>query len=100
VVYNRFNFAAHVREMRRRHPEWSKRQTECCRYWQPTARKQLREELERFGCEGLRVILAPEACGVNVTATMAAVGVELEWPPKKVACQVALVGTPKRRRSG
>jgi len=33
---------------------------------------------------------------VDVTATMASLGIKLEWPPVKVAYQVALVGTPKQ----
>jgi len=33
--------------------------------------------------------------GVDVTATMRSAGVELEWPPRKIAYQVYLVGVPK-----
>lgn len=41
----------------------------------------------------LRVLTCPEACGVDVTATMKRIGIELQWPPKTLAYQVALVGT-------
>ena len=95
-IYNAFDLAAHVKRMRARHPAWSDRQVRCCLYWQGTARAQLRKKIAAFlekhpGCE---VLHCPEACGVDVTATMASIGIELEWPPESVAYQVALVGTP------
>lgn len=43
-------------------------------------------------------IYVPEACGVDVTATMKLIGIDLEWPPVNVAYQVALVGTPLQTR--
>lgn len=97
AVWNIFDFGGHVARMRNRHPEWSTRQCECCLYWQGTARKQLRRQIWVFFLdierrELARVIMAPEAHGVDVTATMASLGHELEWPPKTVAYQVALVG--------
>ncbi len=97
VIYNRFPFGAHVAKMRAVHPEWSKRQVECCLYWQGTARKQLKARVREFALEhaGYKVLYVPEACGVNVTATMRLLDIELEWPPVTVAYQVALAGTPK-----
>lgn len=107
VIWNRFNFARHVERMRARHSDWSRRQLECCLYWQGTARKALRAEIEEFkeGRRewGLRLVVCPEACGVDVTATMDSIGVHLEWPPKRFTYQVALAGTPARsvgRRRG
>lgn len=94
-VWNRFDLAAHVARMRQRHPHWSDRQLRCVLYWQPRARKQLRHKVEALLAEEpeLVAVFCPEACGVNVTATMAKVGIELEWPPRKWAYQVALVGS-------
>lgn len=93
VIWNDFAFGAHVERMRRKHPERSERQLACCLYWQGSARKQLEAEIARFLERGSAVIVrCPEACGVNVTATMRKVGVELEWPPRKIARQVALAG--------
>jgi hypothetical protein len=98
AVYNAFDFGSHVARMRGKHPEWSNRQVECCLYWQGTARVQLREQVVAFfgtaaGRSMIGVVLdCPEACGVDVTATMRLIGIELEWPPKTVAYQVALVG--------
>jgi len=95
-VWNAFDLARHVERMLARHPDWSLRQLRCCLYWQNTARKALRgkvksvlEDLPDY--EGL---YCPEAYGVNVTATMADIGIELEWPPIQVAYQVALAGKP------
>lgn len=79
------------------HPGWSQRQVECCLYWQGTARKQLRAEIDIFAFSItqyiIQILTRPEANGVNVTATMKTVGIELEWPPNKKAYQVALAGT-------
>jgi len=36
--------------------------------------------------------MLPEAYGVNVTATMAAVGIKLQWPPRDKTYQIALAG--------
>lgn len=97
AIWNVFPFGEHVERMRMKHPDWSRRQLECCLYWQGGARKQLEQELERFrrsrkalgfGVRGIYRI--PEAHGVDVTATMRRVGIELEWPPRTVAYQVAL----------
>ena len=78
------------------HPDWSQRQVECCLYWQPKARKQLRAEINIFAFSitqyVMRVLTTPEAAGVNVTATMKMVGIELEWPPRSRTYQVALAG--------
>jgi len=102
-VYNAFDLAAHVRRMRALHPEWSERQLHCCLYWQAGARKQLQCRMHEFLLThpGLVLVYVPEACGVDVTATMASLGVTLEWPPMHLAYQVALAGTPHGgRRQG
>jgi hypothetical protein len=95
VVFNIFDFGNHVAKMKSRHPQWSDRQTANCLYWQGTARKQLKEKVREFlkDRRGLLPVYCPEACGVNVTATMAEIGEILEWPPKTKTYQVALVGT-------
>jgi hypothetical protein len=41
---------------------------------------------------GLMIDDCPEAGGVNVTETLRLAGIYLEWPPQRVACQVALGG--------
>lgn len=95
VIWNRFPFGEHVARMKAKHPEWSDRQCRCCLYWQGTARKQLRQQVRLFQQRhlGLQVTYCPEAIGVDVTATMKKIGIELEWPPQQWAYQVALAGT-------
>lgn len=96
-----FDLGAHVDRMRQEHPGWSERQLRNCRYWQGTARKRLRrrigEALRRH--PGTFPCACPEACGVDVTATMRLLGVQLEWPPVRSTWQVALIGHPSSPRS-
>lgn len=99
AIYNVFNFKRHVERMRDKHPDWSKRQLECCLYWQPTARKELKKKIGLFqgamlGITSREHIVTdkPEAMGVNVTGTMRKVGIELEWPPVNIALQIAFGG--------
>ena len=95
AIYNNFDFKGHVDRMREKHPDWSKRQLECCLYWQGTARKELKRRIKIFEIlahERYVVNIVPEAMGVNVTETMKRVGIELEWPPVNVAYQVAMAG--------
>lgn len=100
VVWINFDFAFHRRNMRRKHPNWSQRQIDCCLYWQGTANKMLREEVAEvaYYLEGRGdwlVTFCPEAMGVNVTATMKKLDVKLEWPPKTVVYKVAIFGVRK-----
>lgn len=95
VIWNAFNFAAHCMKMKQRHPDWSKRQIECCLYWQPTARKQLKNIIHKFEVNHphkLVIVKNPEGAGVNLTATMKNIGIDLEWPPINIAYQIVLAG--------
>ena len=99
AIINEFDLAGHVERMRDRNPAWSIAQLRCCLYWQPTARKQLEGKIklvmqtEQF--QGYEVTRCPEGMGMNVTETLQAVGIELEWPPVRIVRQVAVMG---RRR--
>lgn len=94
AIYNIFRFRDHCDRMRELHPAWSKRQIECCLYWQGSARKQLKEIIMRFQerNSSMIVITTPEAMGVNITETMARVGIYLEWSPINYTYQIALAG--------
>lgn len=94
AIYNIFDFKAHTDKMRKKHPEWTQRQVECCLYWQGTARKQLKAEIKKFLEEfpGMKIVDVPEAQGVNLTETMKRAGIRLEWPPVNVTYQIALAG--------
>ena len=97
VVWVEFNFMAHCNRMRKKHLDWSQRQIECCLYWQGTANKMLREAVDGVsyylqGTGNWKAATCPEAMGVNITATMKTLDVELEWPPVKAVYKVALIG--------
>jgi predicted metal-binding protein len=97
AIVNEFDLAAHVIRMRSLHLDWSQRQLECCLYWQPKARKQLKILEHEFLHEhpDLSIEETPEAAGVNVTNTLREHGLELEWPPKKIVRQVVIAGSRK-----
>ena len=99
LIYHKYNFKGHVERMRAAHPDWSQRQLECCLYWQGTARKGLKAAIADFNFEHFGQFFfinsCPEAMGLNVTATMKSIGVELEWPPVNFTHHVALAGTAK-----
>ena len=102
VIWISFDFAAHRRIMKRKYPNWSQRQIDCCLYWQGTANKMLREavaDVEYYlkGTGRFKTSYCPEAMGVNVTATMKNLGVELEWPPQNIVHKVAIIGTIKEK---
>lgn len=99
AIYEVFDFKGHVEWMKERHPKWSKRQLECCLYWQGGVRKRLKIGIRLFhgtmlGLKGREYFVtdAPEAMGVDVTETMKKVGIELEWPPVNVVYKIAFAG--------
>jgi len=102
AVWASFDLAGHRERMRDKHPKWSKRQLDCCLYWQGALLKELRHEVTNFCTmqmpykisEKLEALYCPEAMGVNVTATMEGAGVTLEWPPLNTVRKIALVGHP------
>jgi hypothetical protein len=96
AVVNEFDLGGHVERMRTAHPDWSDRQLRCVLYWQGGARAQLARLIAAAlrAMPGTRAETCPEAMGVNVTATLAAEGIALEWPPVRIARQVALIAYP------
>ena len=96
AIWNKYEFGVHVENMRKRHPDWSQRQLECCLYWQGSARKKLRSMIDLFvekNPHHTHILQIPESHGVNVTATMKTLGIDLEWPPKEYVYQVAIAGS-------
>jgi hypothetical protein len=99
-----------IDSLHKKHPEWpesyypataqeewaSSRQWYNPRLWQPAARKEHRQELEKI-C-GL-IESSPESRGVNITGVMAELGIKLnwQWPPEhnidNVTYLVSLAGT-------
>jgi len=96
LVYTEFNLAAHVAEMRWRHPHWTEHQLYCVLYWQSKARVFQRHEERRavkeYGAD--YICQGPEASGVNVTKLMRdAAHVILEWLPRQITRLVSLAGS-------
>lgn len=102
AAVNDFPIDLHAAKMRQRHPGWTERQVYNCLYWQPQARRQLREIVDTFleTQPRLVAIYTPEATGIDVTSTLASVGIQLEWPPRIVARQVAILGSRRSNHSG
>lgn len=106
AAWNVFDLGAHARRMKAKHPGWSWRQLVNCRHWQQGARKLMMIEVRKClsthkELRPPKIVACPEACGVNVTATMAVIDEVLEWPPKTKTYQVTLVGvgiTPERAK--
>ena len=100
AVINEYRLDKHVAKMKKAHPKWTDRQLRCVLYWQGTARKQLKGLVKEALKEHKQYVatFCPEAMGVDITKTLAAAGVQLEWPPVVTVRQVALLGKLRRWR--
>lgn len=100
AVINEFAYGAHVERMlatpKKDGSTRSLDEAKCVLYWQNTARKQLQAKIDAAlaTLPGYEATWCPEGHGVNVTETLAKVGITLEWPPKRIARQVAFLGVP------
>lgn len=97
IIYTEFDIGDFAKKMWKKHPEWTERQAYNCRYWQPRARKfQKKEEVKAVNELGLtKVVDSPEAHGVHLDFLMRKIGIELEWPPRKITRLVSLSGYSK-----
>lgn len=96
AIVNEFQLGAFAALMKAKHSGWSDKKCRCSRYWQATARKQLRLQVNEFlrHRPGYVAYFVPEAMGVHVTATLQQVGITL-WPLRDIDRHVALAGVPK-----
>ena len=94
LIYIEFDVGNFAKRMWDRHPNWTERQAYNPRLWQPRARKYLREEEQKAREEyNLEIIdKSPEARGVNLNLLFKRIGVELEWPPRKITRVASLGG--------
>jgi|GEM_PF-2148721 len=91
-----FNFEDYLNLKRVEHINWTERALRNPRHWQGYLRSELKKLISEMGpSRNNDAIFNPEAMGVNVTQTCKNVGLSLEWPPKKIVCQVALIGQRK-----
>jgi hypothetical protein len=93
AVIEEFDLKAHAESMKARHPDWTDRQCRNLLYWQNGVRKRLREKAYRNANGGI-VLEIPEACGVNLFATMSRVGIRLKRNPDLIK-KIMLVGLRK-----
>lgn len=88
LIYTEFMVGEFAEKMKLMHPEWENfpRQLYNPRRWQPTARKEHKNEIINFFIQYPNTIVdsSPEAKGVNVSNLMKIIGVELnwKWPPE------------------
>jgi len=102
LIYYRFDIGTHIEKMKKRHPNWSERQLRSVLYWQGTAKKGHKEEIRKFMNEYEELgyeVCVPEGYGVDVTKTLANIGIILEWPPMKYSYRIAFAGIPKKGKS-
>jgi predicted metal-binding protein len=97
AIYCDFNLAKHVEAMREKHPDWTYKQLSCLLYWQNGVKKKLARLVEDFLFEHVEysATVIPEAMGVDMIKTMAAVGVNIHFPPQDIVYKIALAGIPK-----
>lgn len=96
LVVATFDLERHEREALLRHPDWSRGQLRNPRHWQGKVRASLHLAIRRILLErpDLVALDVPEACGVDVTETCRLAGVPLEWPVRRLARKVAILGRP------
>ncbi len=103
AVYVEYDLESHRNRMWMKHPKWSKRQAECCLYWQKKVLSFLKHRVANLCTEKClfdsnietTALYRPEANGVDVTKTMANVGIEIQWPPETVVYKIAFVWRSK-----
>lgn len=98
AIFSTYDLFSHTEKMRSNHPNWTETQLLNVLYWQGTARKYLKEKINDFTLiyreKGYYTTTSPEAMGVDVTATLKNVGIELEWPARKTVYKIAFAGIP------
>jgi len=93
AVIEEFDLKTHAEKMKEKHPGWTERQARCVLYWQNSVRKRLREKAQgiMYPLMGDILLDVPEACGVNLFATMAKHDIYLKTNPDLVK-KIMLVG--------
>ena len=90
VIYTKFDITSFSRKMLEMHHKSKNYPRQLCnpRRWQPHTRKLHNENINYFHNLHNSMYLdnSPEARGVNVTALMKTIGIELDWnwPPKQI----------------
>jgi len=98
AVVEEFDLKSHAERMKKKHPNWTERQCRNLLYWQKGVQKKLKDKAIKFTAEkrflgdNFSLLLeVPEACGIDLFATMEKVGVKLQRNPDLVR-KIMLVG--------
>lgn len=91
LVAVKFELKYWAAALKKKHPDWSDKQTRCCLYWQGMVRKVLREKCEQLLHEDEVVFYNPEAMGVQVFSTCREVGIYLERNPQNTVWKIAII---------
>lgn len=98
AIFSTYDLYAHTEKMKKNHPQWTEAQLLNVLYWQGTAKKHLKENIqhfnEQFKEKGYYSTVSPEAMGVNVMQTLKKAGIDLEWPARNTAYKIAFAGIP------
>ena len=95
LVIREFDLEAQEKQMRARHPEWSRKQCRNPRYWQQGLMRDLIREAEEFAAWNLpksMILVRPEAHGVNLFSTCRIHGITIEKDPQRVVKKMVLIG--------
>lgn len=95
LINSEFDLRSFGLEMKKKHPDWTRKKCRCVLYWQPKSRKQLKDRIS-WTLTNLNLDVAftiPEAMGLNVYATARINGLHLERIRNLQICKhVALAG--------
>lgn len=99
AVIEEFDLKTHAGKMKLIHPEWTERQCRNLLYWQPSVKYRLRNKAYAYWGGDCTVLEIPEACGINVFATLSKVGVIIDRNPIIVR-KVMFIGKRDLREGG
>ena len=98
MVVSEFNLEQHMKNMKKKHPNWSEAQLRNVLYWQGTSKKILKERTviaQRLIKTNI-ICYLPEAYGVNVYATAFHSGLKLEKIKNiKINRHISIIGFGK-----
>lgn len=102
LVIQEFDLEIQEEEMKRRHPEWSRKMCRNPRYWQKGLLKRLMLEAQEFLLQNpisnALILKRPEANGVNLFSTCRIHGIKLERNPQKIVKKMVIIGKRRNRK--
>lgn len=86
LISTDFDLTDHVQRIKIAHPIWTEKAIYNPRYWQAKARKLHEKDIADFLSEHPEYFVerSPEGAGINVNDLCTKLGINLEWPPRKI----------------